>query len=415
MTESLDARSALDAAMRTSHARLMAGLVRRARGDYVRAEDALGDACAEALVQWERDGVPGDPAAWLATAAARRFIDGARRIEVRREVSGDTDLGPSEAAEDHGEMRDARLDFGSDDDTLRLIFTSCHPSLAPLTRVALTLNAVSGFDAMSIARAFLVDEPAMAKRLSRAKVKIRDAGIAFSVPSAREIPERLPDVLKAIELVFNEGYSRARGDAFDAPDLAQEALQLAGELARLLPHEPETLGLLAMVQFTHARRAARVSAAGDLVRLADQDRTLWDWTLIEEGRSTLRSAVLADGSGPYVLRAALTGEHSRAQHASDTRWSQIVGLYDALLEWEASPVIALNRAVAVGESDGPAPMLSALEAIDGLDGSHYYHVARGDALERLGLTADAQAAFRAGLSLARNAKEAGVIRSRLVE
>ena len=403
-----EAAAALEAAVRTDRPRLMGALVRRAGGDYVWAEEALAEACADAVAQWPRTGVPIKPSAWLATAANRRLVDGHRRAERRQE----TDSIDAEVTQESSSMRDARLDFGSDDDTLRLVFTSCHPALAPATRVALTLNAVSGLDSRAIARAFCVDESAMAKRLTRAKSKIRDAGIRFRAPAPNEIPDRLPDVLKAIELVFNEGYARAGGVDLDAPDLAREALHLARELCRLMPDETEPAGLLALILFTGARRDARVGSDGELVVLEDQDRSLWDSASIAEGRTLLAHTVRDGGAGPYVLRAALAGEHSCARSFEETRWARIVDLYDALLEFEPSPVIALNRAVALGESEGADAMVTALEAIEGLEESHYLHVARGEALRRLGRTDDAAAAFDRALELVSNAKERAAIERR---
>ena len=400
--------AAIEAAMRTDRLRLMGGLVRRAGGDYVRAEDALAEACADAIAQWPRSGVPERPSAWLATAATRRLVDGHRSSARRRE----TESIDAEDISEPSSMRDARLDFGSDDDTLRLVFTSCHPALAPATRVALTLNAVSGLDSPSIARAFCVEESAMTKRLTRAKTKIRDAGIRFRAPAPHEIPERLPDVLKTIELVFNEGYSRARGADLDAPDLAREGLHLARELCRLMPNEAESRGLLALILLTSARREARVDPGGELVLLEDQDRTRWDSAAIDEGRAVLARAVRAGGAGPYVLRAALAGEHSCARSFEETNWTRIVDLYDALLELEPSPVIALNRAVAIGESKGAESMITALDAIAGLDDSHYLHVARGEALSRLGRSDDAASAFQRALELVSNERERAAIERR---
>lgn len=403
-----DARAALENAVRADRPRLLGGLVRRAGGDYARAEEALAEACVDAVARWPRIGVPERPSAWLAATAARRLVDGHRRTGRRRE----TESIETETITEPCSMRDARLDFGSDDDTLRLVFTSCHPALAPATRVALTLNAVSGLDSHAIARAFCADESAMAKRLTRAKAKIRDAGIRFRAPTPEETPERLPDVLKTIELVFNEGYSRARGVDLDAPDLALEGLHLARELCRLLPREPEAQGLLALILFTSARRDARVDPDGDLVLLEAQDRSLWDRSKIEEGRASLARAVRGGGAGPYVLRAALAGEHSCAHSFEETRWTRIVDLYDALLALEDSPVVAMNRAVALGEARDAGAMLVALDGIEGLDESHYFHVARGEALSRIGRLEEARSAFDRALGLVRNERERAAIESR---
>lgn len=405
-------RRALDEATRESRSRWLAGLVRRTNGDFERAEDALGDACAEALTQWCERGIPDDPAAWIATVAGRRLVDAARSSRARRDR--EEDEARREERGDDVVVRDARIDFGSDDDTLRLVFTCCHPALATESRVALTLNAISGLDSAAISRAFLVDEGAMTRRITRAKQKIRDAGIPFGVLAATDVPERLPFVLKTIELIFNEGYAQARGDSLDAPSLAEEAVRLARELFAMMPHETEVAGLLALVLFTHARRDARIDGAGNLVRLPEQDRARWDARIIDEAADVLRGAVRSGGEGPFVLRAALSGEHSMAPTAAATRWERIVGLYDALLELEDSPVVALNRAIAVGELEGPAGMLDALDAIGArLDGYHYLHAARGDALEKLGRAEEARASFERALVLARNEAERRHVAERL--
>ena len=316
-------------------------------------------------------------------------------------------------------VRDARLDFGSDDDTLRLVFACCHPALSPEARVALTLNAVQGLDASAIAAAFLVDVGAMQRRITRAKQKIRDAGIEFAVPSGLERDARMLDVLKVVELVFNEGYAAARGARLDAPDLAGSALDTARSLARIAPDEPEVLGLLALILFSHARRAARTGRDGSIVLLADQDRAQWDRALIAEGSRALARAVSLGGDGRYVLRAALSAEHARASTAAETRWDRIVALYDRLLAQEPSGVVALNRAVAVGEASGPEAMLGALDAIardrDRMAAarSHYFHAARADALTRLGRAGDARRALVAAIAAAHNGAERAELSRRL--
>lgn len=398
---------------------ILSTLIRRVGGDFERAEDALAEACRSALGDWPRAGVPASPAGWLVTAASRRFMDaercGARRGDALSDLARDQRAHAGNQSEDPEMVRDARLDFGSDDDMLRLVFTCCHPALARATRVALTLNAVSSLDAHAIARAFLVDEAAMAKRLARAKQKIRDAGIAFALPRAGDVPERLQDVLKTIELIFNEGYVQSRGAELGAPALVREALHLAHALRGLLPNDTEVLGLLALILFTDARRPARADADGRLVRLPDQDRSLWDTDAIRAARGILAEAVKAGGAGPFVLRAALSAEHSIAEAAEMTRWDRIVGLYDALLEVEPSGVLRLNRAIAIGECEGPEAMLRALDAIeeDGALSLHYYHIARGDALARTGRRAEARTAYERALAMAANGAEREHIAGRI--
>ena len=421
MTEpdSSAAGAALAAALEQHRSAILSALIRRAGGDFERAEEALAEACSNALEDWERTGVPGNAPGWLVTVATRRLMDVARRGVRRGDVlSGlvrDQQVHSENPSEDSEMVRDARLDFGSSDDMLRLVFTCCHPSLARTTRVALTLNAVCGLEAHAIARAFLVGDAAMVKRLARAKLKIRDAGIAFAIPRADEIPGRLQDVLKTIELIFNEGYAQARGTELGVPALVREALHLSRSLCEVLPHDTEVLGLLALILFTDARRPARVDVDGRLVRLPNQNRSLWDKAAIRAARGVLTKAVRAGGAGPFVLRAALSAEHSTAESAEATRWDRIVGLYDALLEIEPSGVLRLNRAIALGEQEGPQAMLDALEAVEEASvlSMHYYHVARGDALARLGRGPEARRAYSQGETLAENEAERQHIAERI--
>lgn len=415
MSEGADVHGALERAVQHDRPRLVGLCTRLCGGDVERAEEAVAAAFAEAVARWPEAGVPAAPGAWLTVVARRRLADELRR---RGRAMGGEDEGGGDALEavrapgEAPEARDARLDFGSDDDVLRLLFTCCHPALAPETRVALTLHLVSGFDAYTVARAFLVPEATMAKRLTRAKGKIRDAGMPFGVARDEQVPERLAEVRRTLELVFNEGYVQARGGTLDAPSLAEEAVRLARELARLVPEDTESLGLAAMLAFIQARRPARTDAEGRLVPLPEQDRSLWDGSLVAAGRRLLSTAVAAGGEGPFVLRAALASEHSTAPTAEATRWDQIVALYDALLEHEPSAVVRLNRAVAVGEAAGPARMLEDLQALEGdLASYQHFHVARGEALARLGRDLEARTSFGRALELCMNDVE----RSHIIE
>ncbi|MEM8709662.1 MAG: DUF6596 domain-containing protein [Planctomycetota bacterium] len=403
-------QAALKAAW-TQRASLLAALIRAARGDFVAAEEALSQALEAATAVWPRDGVPDSPEGWLVSAGRLALLRQASRAAQSLETSDpDGKLWGGAVAPVEGEVvLDNLIDFGGDDDQLRLVFTCCHPALAPAARVALTLNAVCGLEAHAISRAFLVEEATLAQRLVRAKRKIRDAGIPFRAPTSAELGERLPEVLKTIELIFNEGYACTRGRDLISERLCDEAIQLASSLARLLPDETEPMGLLAMLFLTDARREARVSEGGDLVTLPEQDRRLWDQRKVVAGRSLLAQAVQLGGDGPLVLRAALAAEHSTAASAEDTRWARIVELYDALLVIEPSPVVALNRATAVGEASGPQAMLTAVEAIEdpggALASSHYRLAVIGEAQRRMGRTLEARASFEAASQLAENDME----------
>ncbi|MEL6430772.1 MAG: DUF6596 domain-containing protein [Planctomycetota bacterium] len=400
----------LERVLRESRPELVGALARRAGGDLFRAEDALGEAVSDALVAWGQGGLPERPLAWLFAVAARRLVDDTR-ARVRADDAHWTRARetPAEApAPDEAGTPDA-------DDALRLLFVCCHAALSPESRVALTLNAALGVDAASIAAAFLVEPGAMARRVTRAKEKVRDAGIEFELPPPAERDERIGEVIKVVELLFHEGSFSARGQELGAVDLSAEGLRLADALARLRPDDPEVLGLLALVLFTRAREAARVDQDGRLVLLRDQDRERWDRAAIDRGRAALGRAVRLGGEGRYVLRAALAAEHSCAPSAESTNWPRIVELYDALLELEPSPVVALNRAVAVGEVSGPEAMLEALDALkDGAGArSHYFHAARADALEKLGRSEESRTALRAAVNLAQNAVERAELERRL--
>jgi RNA polymerase sigma-70 factor (ECF subfamily) len=375
----------------------------RVLGDLQPAEDAVQDAFATALERWPRDGLPANPGAWIITVARNRAIDRLRREQTfarKAELLARLESLPAE--ED---------DVSSiPDDRLALVFTCCHPALAAEARVALTLREVAGLTTAEIARAFLVAEPAMAQRLVRAKRKIRGAGIPFRVPPDELLPERLRSVLAVLYLVFNEGYSATGGDAAVRAELCDEAIRLAKLLAVLMPDEPEALGLLALMLLHDARRDARTAPGGSLVLLADQDRNLWSRSRIDEGTRVLDRALAHRRSGPYQLQAAIA-----ALHLDDTPdWPQIAALYDELARVEPTPVVELNRAVAVALAHGPELGLELIERID-LPGYHLLHAARADLLRRLERSDEAAAAYRDALALEMNAADREFLERRLGE
>jgi RNA polymerase sigma-70 factor (ECF subfamily) len=396
--------------------------VTRQVGDLEVAEDAVQDACAAALTQWPAAGIPGHPRAWLVSVARHKATDRLRRERRRadKEASAVLDAtGPGPAAgRAAGGSAGADDWVSSADDELGLIFACCHPALDPAVRVPLTLRSVCGLGTAEIAAAFLVPEPTMAQRLVRAKRKIRQAGIALRVPSPSELPERIGGVLRVVYLVFTAGHKPVSGDTMVRGDLCEQAIRLAQALATLLPGEPEVTGLLALLLLTDARRSARVSDAGDLVLLADQDRTRWDQAKIAEGENLLRQALRAQRPGAYQIQAAIAGCHSGAASAADTDWHEIAALYGELLRYEPTPVVSANRAAAVAMAEGPAAGLALLDGI-GTDRQlarwPQLHIARGELLCRLGRRRDAVRAYQAALDLAPAAPEREFIGRRIRE
>ncbi|HEY4453170.1 MAG TPA: RNA polymerase sigma factor [Pseudonocardiaceae bacterium] len=391
------------AVFRQEYGRAVAVLV-RVFGDIDIAEEAVQDAFTAALRRWPADGLPPSPAGWIITTARNRAIDGLRRDAVRAQKY-QLLTEPADEPEEESAVRDDRL---------RLIFTCCHPALAAGAQVALTLRLLGGLSTPEIARAFLVAEPTMAQRIVRAKGKIRDARIPYRVPSEAELPDRLRAVLTVVYLIFNEGYTASTGADLVRADLCAEAVRLARLLTELMPDEPEAHGLLALLLLSSSRQAARTGPAGDLIPLAEQDRSRWDAALIGEGQAIVRACLRRDQPGPYQIQAAINAVHSDAPSAQDTDWSQIVALYDQLLHHLPTPVVALNRAVAFAELAGPAAALAIVDEL-GLDNYHLYHAIRADLLRRLGRKVEAAQAYRAALDRTDNAAEQTHLRRRLAE
>jgi len=411
-TAARDARDAADTVYRSDSRQIFATLV-RLLGDFDLAEEALHEAFTAALEQWPRDGVPANPRAWLVSTGRFKAIDAIRRRKRLEPLPDDLDERLVADPDDS-----AAWDEGSvPDDRLRLIFTCCHPALSLDAQVALTLREVCGLTTEEIARAFLTAAPTLAQRIVRAKAKIRNARIPYEIPTATDLPDRLDAVLRVVYLVFNEGYSASSGGSLTRSDLSGEAIRVGRLLVNLLP-EPEALGLLALMLLHDSRRAARTSPSGELILLDDQDRSLWNRDYITEGSALVERALASGQIGAYTVQAAIAVVHANAPSAAATDWAQIVALYDLLTRAEPSPVVELNRAVAVAMRDGPAAGLALIDAILGrgqLSDYHLAHAARADLCRRLGRIAEARASYERALSLTQQEPERWFLERRLAE
>ncbi|HEV8658156.1 MAG TPA: RNA polymerase sigma factor [Thermoanaerobaculia bacterium] len=408
-----DLTHTIEGVFRRESGKIIAALIRIARS-FDLAEEAMQDACVAAMKEWRRAGIPNNPAAWLMTAARRRLIDYARREQTRRDKEGDVarhfDPAPADAA--------VADDSSYPDDRLRLIFTCCHPALSVDAQVALTLRTLGGLTTSEIARAFLLPEPTLAQRLVRAKRKIQAARIPYHVPAPDVIPQRLLSVRAVLYLIFNEGYTATAGEALIRQELCAEAIRLGEMLCELLPNVAENLGLLALMLLHDSRRAARVNARGELVTLEEQDRSLWNRSQIDEGLRLVDLALSLSDIGPYQLQAAIAALHVSAANAVDTDWREIAAIYEALESRHPSPVVTLNRAVAIAMSEGFEHGLAIIEALGEsgeLDSYAPYHASRADLLRRIGRSADAIRAYERALSLTANAVERRYMRRRLAE
>lgn len=412
--QSRQVREVVESVYRSDSRQVLATLI-RLLGDFDTAEEALHEAFAVAVEQWVREGVPANPRAWLVSTGRFKAIDA-----MRRRARFDASLGEL-ARELERESDDIQTDSPDDppveDDRLRLIFTCCHPALTPEAQIAMTMREVCGLTTEEIARAFLTKPATVAQRIVRAKAKIRDARIPYEVPSAADLPARLDVVLRVVYLVFNEGYSASSGDSLTRHDLSAEAIRLGRLLIELLP-EPEALGLLAVMVLHDSRRAARTSPEGDLILLEHQDRALWNRAQMDEGAALVERALASRQVGPYTIQAAIAAVHARASDAASTDWSQIVGLYDLLVQAEPSAVVELNRAVAVAMRDGPEAGLALVDAIlsrGELGHYHLAHAARADLCRRLGRVGDARASYERALQLTQQEPERRFLMMRLGE